>query len=149
MTGSDLKMTLDGASVLRNGDFDLETSLDEAITNRMLRTSLGSWQFDPNIGVGLQDYTGMPNNQSNATAIEDAVVTGLKNVGIDAQCTVYPISYDSVAIQVLCFTTQGVVQLPFSFRYEGGEVTYIQSVTQDTGFVVQSPANKYDLRYSA
>jgi hypothetical protein len=147
MTGTDIRLSLDGQTVLKNGDFDLEYDLDEAVTNRMLRSSNGSWSFDGDIGIGLQDFAGLPNNQANATAIEDAVVTGLRKVGISAQCTVYPITFDSVAIQVLVFTTQGAKQLPFSFRYDGGLVTYIKNTVQDTGFKVQSPANKYDRRY--
>jgi hypothetical protein len=39
MTGSDIKLDLNGNVLLDNGDFALEYDLNEAVTNRMLRCS--------------------------------------------------------------------------------------------------------------
>lgn len=146
MTGTDIKLTMEGKVVLKNGDFDIEEDMNEAVTNRMLRSSLGSWEFDPDIGIGLQDFTGMPNSQATGAEIEDAVVTGLKKVDINAQCTVYPLSFDSAAVQVIVFTERGIKKMPFTYRYEDGQVTYITSPVQDAGFKTREPANKYDRR---
>lgn len=146
MTGTDLKLDLEGKTVLKDGDFDLELDLNEAVTNRMLRTSIGSWEFDPEIGIGLQDYAGRRNDATTGHEIEDAVVAGLRLVDIEGQCVVYPISRDSIAVQVLVFTEQGVKKLPYTFRYEGGLVTYIESEVEDAGYPTREPANKYDRR---
>jgi len=146
MTGTDIKIDLEGNIVLKDGDFDLEDDLNEAVTNRMLRSSKGSWEFDPDIGIGLQDFAGMVNNESTASEIEDAVVTGLRKVDINAQCSVYPISRDAVAIQILVFTDKGMKKIPFSYRYKDGLVTYISSPVQDAGYKTREPANKYDRR---
>lgn len=146
MIGTDIKLTLEGASVLSNGDFDIESDLDWAVSNRILRASKGAWLYDPEIGVGIQDYAGMPNNQETGTTIEEAVVAGLDRVGISAQCIVYPISFDSVAINVTVFTPNGPRTLSYSFRYEDATVTYIESEVDDTTFETRKSTNKYDLR---
>lgn len=146
MNGTDIKLTLEGNVVLKDGDFAIEDDLNEAVTNRMLRSSIGSWEFDPDIGIGIQDFAGMVNNASTAADIENAVVTGLKKVDINAQCVVYPISRDAVAVQVLVFTEKGIKKIPFSYRYVDGMITYIESPVQDAGFPTREPANKYDRR---
>lgn len=149
MIGTDIKLDLEGNVVLKDGDFDLEMDLNEAVTNRMLRTAPGSWEYDPDIGIGLPTYAGRRNDQETASEIEDAVVNGLAKVDIDGQCVVYPISRDAVSIQVLVFTEQGMKKLPYSFRYEGGLVTYIKSEAQDAGYETREPLNKYDRRAKA
>lgn len=147
MTGTDLKTTVQGKAVLKNGDFDLEVDLDTAVTNRMLRTSPGSWLFDLDIGVGLQDFTGLPNTEETGLSIEDRVVTGLRRAGVAAQCTVYPVSHDSVAIVVIVFTPGGTKTTKVQFRYEGGQTTYFEEPVEDTGFKTQRPVNKYERRF--
>jgi len=147
MNGTDIAVTLEGKTVLKDGDFALEYDLNEAVTNRMLRTSLGSWPYDPEIGIGLQDFAGRPNNAQTGQEIEDTVVAGLSRVGIEGQCVVYPISRGAVSIQVLVFTDQGVKRLPFSFKYEDGLVTYMTSEVQDAGYPTREPLNKYIRRY--
>lgn len=146
MTGSDIKTDRTGKAVLKDGDFDLDTDLDASVTNRMLRTSPGSWALDPDIGVGLQDFAGLPNTPETGAQIEDAVVAGLRKVTIAAQCTVYPVSFDSVAIVVVVFTPFGPKTSTIQFRYEGGEVTYFEEPVEDTGFPTRRPLNKYERR---
>lgn len=147
MNGTDIAVTLEGTTTLKDGDFALEYDLNEAVTNRMLRTSLGSWSYDPDIGIGLQDFAGRPNTAQTGQEIEDAVVTGLAKVSIESQCVVYPTAKEAVAIMVLVLTDQGVKKLPFSFTYEDGLVTYTTSEVQDAGYPTQTPLNKYMRRY--
>lgn len=137
---------MEGNTILKNGDFDLETDLDTAISNRILRASKGAWIYDPEIGIGLQDYAGLPNTEETGATIEDAVVTGMARVGINAQCIVYPISFDSVAINIVIFTPNGPRNMNYSFRYEDAKVEYIETAADDTSFVTRKTTNKYDLR---
>jgi hypothetical protein len=146
MFGTDIKTTIEGTTVLKNGDFDIESDLDSAISNRVLRASKGAWKYDPEIGVGLQDYAGMPNNEETGVTIEDSVVTGLGKVGINAQCIVYPTSFDSVSINVVIYTPNGPREMKYSFRYEDALVTYLETEADDTQFVTRKTTNKYDLR---
>lgn len=148
MFGTDIKLTNEGSVVLKNGDFDLETDLDSALSNRVLRASKGAWLYDPDIGIGLQDYAGLPNTEETGATIEDAVVAGLAKIGINAQCIVYPISFDSVSINIVIFTPNGPRELTYSFRYEDAIVTYLGTSADDTSFVTRKTTNKYDLRRS-
>ena len=146
MIGRDIKLTLEGNSVIENGDFALDEDLDAAFTNRILRASKGAWEYDPNIGVGLQDFAGMPNNAETARQLETDIVSGLRDVGVVSQATVYPIAADAVAIRISVFTTEGQRVLTFSFRYEDAKVTYIESIVNDTEFETRESVNKYDRR---
>ncbi len=146
MIGRDLKLTLEGNSVIENGDLALDEDLDAAFTNRILRDTKGAWEFDPNIGVGLQDYVGMKNTPETARQLETDIVSGLRDVGVVAQAVVYPIAADAVAIRVTVFTTEGQRVFTFSFRYEDGKVTYIESSVDDTQFQTRESVNKYNRR---
>ncbi len=144
--GNDLKTTMDGKTVLKNGDFDLEENMDVAITNRMLRCSKGAWLYDPEISIGLQDYAGKLKNQATATEIEEAVINGLKRVGIEAQCTVFPVSFDSVNIVIGIITSEGSKTFEFSFTYKEGIVEYNRTQTDSSLFKTREAVNKYDRR---
>jgi len=146
MIGRDLRLTLEGNSVLTNGDFALDEDLDAAFTNRILRSTKGAWEFDPDIGVGLQDYAGMPNTPETARQIETDIVSGLRDVGVVSQATVYPIASDAVAIRISVFTTEGQRVFTFSFRFEDAKVTYIESSVDDTQFETRPSVNKYNRR---
>lgn len=146
MIGRDIKLTLDGNSVIENGDFALDEDLDSAFTNRVLRASKGAWEYDPDIGIGLQDFTGMPNNAETARQLETDIVSGLRDVGVVSQAIVYPVAADAVAIRITVFTTEGQRTLTFSFRYEDAKITYIESIVNDTQFDTREPLNKYDRR---
>lgn len=146
MIGRDIKLTLEGNSVIKNGDFDLDEDLDAAFTNRMLRASKGAWAFDPDIGIGLQDFTGLPNTAETARQLETDIVSGLRDIGVIAQVVVYPIAADAVAIRLSVFTTEGQRVFTFSFRYEDAKVTYIESKVNDTQFDTRESVNKYDRR---
>ncbi len=146
MIGTDIKLTYEGSSVITNGDFSLDSDLDSAFTNRLLRASKGAWLYDPDMGIGLQDYAGLPNTAETGSTIEDAVVTGLAKAGINAQCTVYPTSFDTVAIVITVFTAGGTRSVTYSFNYEDAIVTYLESETQDTVFTTRKSSNIYDQR---
>lgn len=88
----------------------------------------------------------MPNNAETARQLETDIVSGLRDVGVVAQATVYPIAADAVAIRISVFTTEGQRVLTFSFRYEDAKVTYIETVTNDTQFETREALNKYDRR---
>lgn len=147
MIGKDIKLSLEGNSVLKNGDLDLEADPDQAWTNRILRASKGAWKFDPEIGVGLQDFAGFPNNQETGTNIEQSVVSGLRKVGVEAECTVYPISFDSVAVLVTVFSPDGPKQLNFQFRYDNAKIEYITNEVQSEFSKTREAVNKYDRRH--
>lgn len=146
MIGRDIKLTLEGKSVIENGDFALDEDLDAAFTNRILRSSKGAWEFDPDIGVGLQDFAGMHNNAETARQLETDIVSGLRDVGVVAEAVVYPVSADSVAIRIKIFTTEGQRITTFSFRYEDAKITYLDSEVNDTQFETRESVNKYDQR---
>lgn len=146
MIGRDIKLTLNGKSIIENGDFVLDEDLDAAFTNRLLRASKGSWEFDRHIGIGLQDFAGMANTEETGREIENAIVSGLRDGGIVAHAIVYPVSADAVAIRITVFTTEGARTTTFSFRYEDAKVTYIETTVSATQFVTRESTNKFDER---
>ena len=101
----DLKVSTDGDFVLEKGTLALTADIPEALQQELLfrlQTDLMDYQPQPNLGIGLHQFIGLPNTGQVTDQIQQAIVRALtrddKFPSVTLQVEVVPISIDKVAI---------------------------------------------------
>ena len=143
MHQGDIKLDIDGFSVTSGGDFTLTTD-DSDFVIMMLKNEEGAWKLHPKLGIGLEKYIGMNNNEVTRKNIRESIMVGLKEIGIVTNVIVLPTANESVVCNVeLLYPDEASVE--FSFNFQSGNINYLSVLNDEKsiGTIVQETNNIY------
>lgn len=116
---SDLRITLDGDLVIKDGDFDLVHEFEAAAQNVFcrLKSSDPEW-FQEIICANLEDLLGKPNTKETATQGEDLIKDALMKDGL--------VGYEDLYVQAIPLDKFSLVFYVYfkPDEYEGDPIGY-------------------------
>jgi hypothetical protein len=89
---------------LMNTNSDPLRSMYQEIRKRVA-SDVGDWAMYPNIGSGLSDYVGEPNNQKTAESIKTRIISSLTRNGFiqnrDIEVKYTPVDIDRIMFRII------------------------------------------------
>ena len=123
MFGTDIKLNIEGKSIMKNNDFATEDD-DLKYIIRLLVTPPGGWKLHTNLGIGLQDFVGRDNTEENAHEMIEYISEKLYTYAIMAKIEVNPLNEQTVQVIVSAYTEDAIVPINFKFNYRDGKFSY-------------------------
>jgi len=128
MYEGDIVLDANGNSVIRNGALQV-TGSDVEFVLRSLKYGQGSWSLHPGLGLGLDQYIGMVNNEETRDLIRNDILTYFSNNSIVVEPIVAPVGLNDISISLELPLAQIDIGLVFSL---------------DSGVFVFDSANRED-----
>lgn len=117
------------------GDFVLSSEGDlavatgtEAISQTVLwelRTYPGDYLDDPAVGVGMNDFIGLPNTENTRTRIRDRLLSRLGEAEIGApleSIEVLQFDEDTAIVSIIIITIDGNIALNYMYNINDGKI---------------------------
>jgi len=140
----DFKMTPDGDLVIKDGDLELVNGMDWFIqeVTKILRTNNPDWNLHPNVGAGLDDFTGQPNTRAIGKAIENRIYDKItaEHIEFPGKLTVkvVPLTIDSIMVYVLLDVENETIPISkLAYNVQNGIMREIEESTKP----VEKPLN--------
>lgn len=126
----DIAMSEDGDLVIEKGDLKLHNGINWLISEiqKILKTCNPEWRIHPNVGVGLDEFIGQPNNREVGKFIERKIREKIKAEGLDypgdVDVQVVPISVSDIMIYInLKIGEQNIFLSKVIYDYSKGLIT--------------------------